>query len=68
MKYLLLNFILNIFIGLHNAALTPLKPSEDYPNVLDVDETNQNQYLLLWKLINQDEIQFEAHVILYYFN
>ena len=42
--------------------IQPLVPTEDYPNTIVVDENNPNQYLLLWKLINQDEIQFEAHV------
>ena len=42
--------------------IQPLIPSEDYANTIVVDENNPNQYLLLWKLINQDEIQFEAHV------
>jgi hypothetical protein len=43
------------------AALEPLKPSENYTNVAYIDDQNQNQYVLYWKLIGSDEIQFEAH-------
>ena len=42
--------------------LEPLVPSEDYTHSLDVDEDRPSQYLVLWKLVNKDEIQFEIHV------
>jgi hypothetical protein len=59
-------FIL-IFVVLHDAAtlkpLKPLVPSEDdYTHNIVVDEDNPNQYVILWKIINEEEIQFEAHV------
>ncbi len=38
-----------------------LVPSEDYTHKLIVDEENPNQFVLFWKMINDDEIQFEAH-------
>ena len=42
--------------------LKPLEPSEDdYTHSLVVDEDNPQQYQILWKLINKDEIQFEIH-------
>ena len=62
MKFFVFIILLINLIELNNAVLTPLVPSEDYANTIVVDENNPNQYLLLWKLINQDEIQFEAHV------
>ena len=42
--------------------IQPLVPTEnDYTHQLIVDEDNPNQYVLFWKMINEDEIQFEAH-------
>ena len=43
-----------------HANLTPLVPSEVYPNLSIIDETNVEQYRMFWKVIN-DEIQFEIH-------
>ena len=55
-----------IFLSSFDAALVrnlnPLVPSEDdYTHSLTVDEENPNQYQIMWKLINNDEIQFELH-------
>jgi hypothetical protein len=50
----------SILISL-SSALTPLKPSENYTHFLDADQQNPSQYVLYWKLIGTDEIQFEAH-------
>ncbi len=55
-----------IFIFLNNflqneATLQALVPSEDYTHALEIDEDNPQQYLLLWKMINSSEIQFEVH-------
>ncbi len=36
-------------------------PTEDYTHKLIVDDENPNQFVLFWKMINDDEIQFEAH-------
>ncbi len=41
--------------------LVPLQPSENYTHFVDADQKNSNQYVLFWKLIGSDEIQFEAH-------
>jgi hypothetical protein len=56
-----------IFVVLHDTAtlkpLKPLVPSEDdYTHSIAADEDNPNQYVLLWKIINEEEIQFEVHV------
>lgn len=44
-----------------NGQLTPLIPSENYTNILSPDSSRPQQYVLLWKLLNNDEIQFEIH-------
>ena len=41
--------------------LQPLVPSEDYTHSLVVDEDEPEKYQVLWKLTNNDEIQFEVH-------
>ena len=56
-----------LIFGLHDAAiLKPLKPlipsEDDYTHNIFVDEDNPDQYILLWKIINENEIQFEVHV------
>jgi hypothetical protein len=59
--------ILLIFVVFNDGAtLTPLKPlvrsEDDYTHNIAADEDDPNQYFLSWKIINQEEIQFEAHV------
>ena len=44
-----------------NEQLQPLVPSEAYTNSLFVDENVPEQYQIFWKLINEEEIQFEVH-------
>jgi hypothetical protein len=56
--YVLVQFFLFSF---GCGALVPLKPSESYTHVVDADQTNPGQYMLYWKLIGSDEIQFEVH-------
>jgi hypothetical protein len=56
--------ILSIFCLTDSALikkLQPLVPSEDYTHNLIVDEDAPEKYQVLWKLINNDEIQFELH-------
>jgi hypothetical protein len=53
-----------IFLALGScayAALVPLRPSENYTHALDADQSDQDQYKLFWKLIGDDEVQFETH-------
>ena len=62
-----LKFVIHLLIfvvGCHDAAtVNPLIPSEnDYTHRLVVDEDNPDQYILFWKIINEEEIQFEVHV------
>ena len=62
-----MHLLLPLFVILHSfllndGSLNPLFPSEnDYTHKLIVDEDNPSQYVLFWKMINDDEIQFEAH-------
>jgi hypothetical protein len=56
--------ILSIFCLIDSALikkLQPLLPSEDYTHSLIVDEDAPEKYQVFWKLINNDEIQFELH-------
>jgi|688.fasta_scaffold897556_1 hypothetical protein len=55
-------FITSTLWVLCKADLEPLVPSEDYSNKLEVLRSNPNKYLIFWKLIDEDEIQFEIHV------
>lgn len=48
--------------GAHVKQLAPMVPSENYTHSLIVDEDAPEQYIMLWKLINEHEIQFELHV------
>jgi hypothetical protein len=62
-----ISIILLIFVVFNDAAtfkpLKPLVPSEDdYTHNIAADDNDPNQYFLLWKIINEEEIQFEAHV------
>ena len=65
--FLLLIFLLSVLKlqQLDAATIKPLKPLEpsedDYTHSLEVDEDNPEQYQLFWKIINEDEIQFEIH-------
>ncbi len=56
---LLVYFLITLYLV--EGTLVPLKPSENYTNVAYIDDQNQNQFVLYWKLIGSDEIQFEAH-------
>ena len=58
-------FCLLVFAFIGDSAtvglLRPLKPSESYTHTLVVDEERPTQYVIFWKLLNDNEIQFEAH-------
>ena len=41
--------------------LQTLVPSETYTHSLIVDVDEPEQYQIFWKLINEEEIQFEVH-------
>lgn len=56
----LLTFIL-VGVKTSEPVLSPLVPSEDYTHVEVVNEDDPSQYQIFWKLINEDEIQFELH-------
>lgn len=46
----------------NEAILKPLVQSEnDYTHKTIINEKNPSQYVLFWKLIGNDEIQFEIH-------
>lgn len=64
--FFLIHLICFIALKSLNAAskksLKPLAPSEDdYTHSLEADEDKPDQYQLFWKIINDDEIQFEVH-------
>jgi hypothetical protein len=42
-------------------ALKPLEPSEPYTHSINMDEDDKSLYKLFWKILNNDEIQFEIH-------
>jgi hypothetical protein len=42
-------------------ALKPLEPSEPYTHSINMDEDDESLYKLFWKILNNDEIQFEIH-------
>ena len=54
-------FCINLFDAGIVKQLRPLEPSENYTHNLIVDEDIQDQFQVFWKLINDDEIQFEVH-------
>lgn len=49
-------------IAYNRVSYVPLTPSESYTHFEYVDENNKDQYRLFWKLLVNDEIQFEVHV------
>ena len=55
-------YLITIVSCRFNDALHHFFPSEDYPNRLDACSNLPNQYILFWKLIDNNEIQFEIHV------
>jgi hypothetical protein len=64
MKMLVKLALLVVILNEINAAsfkLKPLEPSEAYTHSAVVDEDDPNLYQVFWKLINNDEIQFELH-------
>jgi hypothetical protein len=48
--------------SIESSKFKPLKPSENYTHNLIIDEDDPDQYVLLWKLLDNSEIQFEVHV------
>jgi hypothetical protein len=59
-KLIILIALFNTFV-LNEAAFKPLVASEDYTHQLIVDDEAPEQYQLFWKMVNDDEIQFEIH-------
>jgi hypothetical protein len=59
-----INFINSILLLIINFAngLKPLEPSENYSRSLIADDTQTNQYQVFWKILDNEEIQFEIHV------
>ncbi|RNA26714.1 DBH monooxygenase -like protein [Brachionus plicatilis] len=51
--YCLLNFVQSVIVQ--------TQPTEDYKFNLNVDEKDELQYKLYWKILRNDEIQFELH-------
>ncbi|RNA04064.1 tetratricopeptide repeat 1, partial [Brachionus plicatilis] len=45
----------------YGSKVAALKPSEDYTFSLNVDDSDESQYKLYWKVLEKDEIQFEIH-------
>ena len=43
------------------AVFKPLAPSETYTHSEHIDDENKEQYVIFWKLLPNDEIQFEVH-------
>lgn len=56
--YLTLNEINSANVG---RALVPLVPSENYTDSTIVDNSNPTQFRLYWKVLPNEEIQFEYH-------
>ena len=52
---------LGSFFVLSDAKLDALVPSENYTHKIVVDEDQPLQYVMLWKLLDGNEIQFEVH-------
>ena len=46
---------------LTKAIVKPLIPSESYTHKEHINEDNPDQYVMFWKLLPNDEIQFEIH-------
>jgi hypothetical protein len=59
-----INFITSILLLIISFVngLKPLEPSENYSRSLIADDTQPNQYQVFWKILDNEEIQFEIHV------
>jgi hypothetical protein len=42
-------------------SLKPLEPSEAYTHSVNMDDDDKDLYKLFWKILDNDEIQFEIH-------
>ena len=42
-------------------TLKPLEASEAYTHSISMDDNDKDLYKLFWKILNNDEIQFEIH-------
>ena len=42
-------------------ALAPLEPSESYTQKADIFDDLPNHFIVLWKILDSDEVQFEVH-------
>ena len=42
-------------------SFKPLVPSETYTHSDHIDDEDRDQYVVFWKLLPNDEIQFEVH-------
>lgn len=61
LKAILVFSIACSYLLLNEAKLSALEASEDYTHKLIVNDDDPNQYQLFWKLLSNDEIQFEIH-------
>lgn len=44
-----------------NTQFVPLKPSESYTHYDYADDDNREVFKVFWKILRNDEIQFEIH-------
>lgn len=69
MKFVLSSIILCLVVqsafvkssALFKSSYKPLNPSDTYTHKEIIIEDSPDQYVLFWKIINNDEIQFEVH-------
>lgn len=59
--FLLLSIVISEINSASIGIIKPLTASEDYTHSAVADEDNPSQYVLFWKRLGSDEIQFEAH-------
>lgn len=50
-----------IFAANIKSGLKPLQPSEDYTHSTVADEDSPDLFVMYWKILNDQEIQFEIH-------
>ena len=56
-----LTVVLMICSNARSQSFEPLKPSETYANTLNVVAADPTLFVMFWKRVNVDEVQFEVH-------